>query len=168
MLKNETETKQINLLKTTAGLISVIAVVFGAVGFLSIRSYINRLGVPANAELSVDGYLQYGGRVFFTLCVHLVPVLLVIYLFRLLGAASAKKLRHIGAFFQKYWLQVALICLLAAATFLAELLLLNPKPIFSPGERPSVSGEFSDRTSVVFLIEGSIATTVFILWRLLK
>lgn len=61
-------------IKFLGGALPAATVMFGAVGFLSIRSFVNGIGLPEHASLSVDEYLQYGGRVFFSLIFQLLPL----------------------------------------------------------------------------------------------
>jgi len=110
----------------------VVTVVFGAVGFLSIRSFINGLGLPEHTALSVDDYLQYGGRVFFALIFRLLPLCLLLAI--LAAAAGEWKNRAPGGLeraVQSLWVPLCILVLAGVALFY-ETEVLSSRALFLP------------------------------------
>jgi hypothetical protein len=56
------------------------ATLFISTGFLAVRAYLNALGIPEHAGLSVNDYLQYGGRIVFVLALQLAPIMALVLL----------------------------------------------------------------------------------------
>ena len=117
----------------------VIHWVFTASGLLAIRAYLSGLGVPPVADLSVDGYLQQGGRFFFTLAAHLLivgPAMYIIY--ALLGCVVNLFSRPGREVRWAVWTIVGLLILSVMGIGLL-LFLLGRNPIFIPGHSSGVS-----------------------------
>jgi hypothetical protein len=148
------------LVPTTVALATAL---FTVMGFLSTRSYLSGLGLPEHTNLPLDGYIQYGGRFFFVLAVHLLPVGVSVGLFFLIGtslaswSASLQKLSQTGHFF------CLVLIIVGLATILTELSSLEPDPIFFPGRVRNISGDLRLR---LFLIE--VGGTLSVAWLVRK
>jgi hypothetical protein len=120
------------IIKYLGALIPVATLVFGAVGFLSIRSFTNGLGLPEHTTLSVDDYLQYGGRVFFGMIFQLLPLSVLL---ALLGAAVGEwKIRFPDISeraARSLWPLLGIVVLAGIAIFF-ETELLSSRPLFLP------------------------------------
>ncbi len=49
-------------------------------GFLAVRSYLGALGIPEHTAISVNDYLQYGGRIVFVLALQIAPLMALLLL----------------------------------------------------------------------------------------
>lgn len=146
----------------TGPVVALATALFGAMGFLATRSYLNGLGVPEHAAIALDEYAQQGGRFFFTLAAQLLPVsactLIVLQVCRMLVRRSAW-LRRVTASGHFSCLVLAAIAL---ATVVIELTCLPPDPVFAPGRILDVAGDLRSR---LFLIDAGLVTTVALLSR---
>lgn len=120
------------VIKFLGALFPVATVVLGAAGFLSIRSFINGVGLPEHTALSVDDYLQYGGRVFFGLIFQFLPLSLFLALLEMARvrwrnqypAAAERASRSV-------WPLLCIMVLALVAIFF-ETELLSSRPLFLP------------------------------------
>lgn len=140
-------------------IVALATALFTVMGFLSTRSYLSGLGLPEHTNLPLDGYIQYGGRLFFVLAVYLLPVGVSVGLLFLIGtalatwSASLRKLSQSGHFI------CVMLILLTLATVLTELSSLGQDPVFSPGRVRNISGDLHLR---LFLIE--VGATLAVAW----
>jgi hypothetical protein len=148
------------VLKFLGALFPVATVVFGAVGFLSIRSFINGVGLPEHTALSVDDYLQYGGRVFFGLIFQFLPLSVLL---ALLGAAMGEwKNRSPAAsewVVRSVWAVLGIV-ILAGVSIFYETELLSSRPLFLPWSVRSQESTLLLRRQF-YLIEALSAATGF-------
>jgi hypothetical protein len=129
-------------------------------GFLSTRSYLSGLGLPEHTNLPLDGYIQYGGRFFFVLAVHLLPVGVSVGLLFLIGTVVAGWFPWLHKLSQSGHFICLVLIVVALATVLNELSSLEPDPVFSPGRVRNISGDLRLR---LFLIEvGATLTAVWL------
>lgn len=123
-------------LKELSAIAALLATLFSAAGFLGVRAWLNRLGIPSHAELSPEGYLQHGGRLLFAVAVHLLPVCLALYLLLALGRGIRRQLAGRPARFPRPTTAAFLVVLLALAALLVELPQSSSGPVFEPGRSP--------------------------------
>jgi hypothetical protein len=76
--------------KQLASALSLLAATLTVAGFLAARSAINSLGLPAHAQISVDAYLQYGGRFVVGFTSHMLLIGLALYALVLLGRLARR------------------------------------------------------------------------------
>ena len=69
---------------SVGAIVSAITGLLAASGFLATRSYINTLGLPSHVSVSVEAYIQYGGRFIFTAIIHMALAGFFVYLVSLL------------------------------------------------------------------------------------
>ena len=110
----------------------VAAGILGGVGFLSIRSFVNGIGLPEHVTLSVDEYLQYGGRVFFGLIFQLLPLAAVLAAVVILFDLAVKHAPFVSRITDHFFLPPALALALASVGIYYETDLLSGRPLFLP------------------------------------
>jgi len=137
--------------------VALATALFTVMGFLSTRSYLSGLGLPEHTNLPLDGYIQYGGRFFFVLAVHLLPVSVSVGLLFLIGTTLATWLASLHKLSQTGHFVCFVLVIVALATVLIELSALEPDPVFSPGRVRNISGDLRLR---LFLTEIGAALTV--------
>jgi hypothetical protein len=144
-------------LAQTGPAVALASALFGAMGFLATRSYLNALGIPVHTVIALDDYAQQGGRFFFQLAAQLLPVGICTALLFLFVAALVRR----SARLRRWTESGPFICLfLAAITILAialELGCLSPETVFSPGRIRNVSPELRVR---LYLIEAAVVLTI--------
>lgn len=140
-------------------------------GFLAVRSYLGALGIPEHAAISVNDYLQYGGRIVFVLALQIAPLMALLLLAALpvlcfLRPESKNPQRGTG-------LCVAIV-LLAGVSIGVELYLLgdsssNQWPVFAAGRVRLVPSTMKLQLLAVEVLTAAVLLALFYwgagLWR---
>ncbi|MCP4717393.1 MAG: hypothetical protein GY868_19900 [Deltaproteobacteria bacterium] len=147
------------VLKRTSAAFGLLSVVFSAAGFLAVRSSINGLGVPSQAALSLDEYLQFGGRFFFTVTVHMLPICAIVYLLYLLGLGCSKLLKQKRSAAAGDLATSLVLAGFALVSIFFELILLGREPVFQPGSTYSMAAHNIDLL-ILLMLEAVAAGTL--------
>ncbi len=137
---NNTQENPLEVLKTFAGLLGLIAGLFSASGLLAVRAQLSGLGISSTAALSVDAYLQEGGRFIFSIVVHLIiltpPLYLLYVLFASVSLHLSKKDYNLN---NPAWNLISIIIVSMINVFFMNSL-LSHGAAFVAGQTPNIMG----------------------------
>ena len=110
------------------------ATLFTVTGFLATRAYLSALGIPEHAAISVNEYLQYGGRIIFVLAMQLAPLMALVLLAASPVLGFASRLADLSR--RLTWACLVFVMIAALSVYL-EFSLLASGPVFSNGRAHS-------------------------------
>lgn len=150
------------LVKQFATVLSLATAGLSVTGFLAARSAVNSLGLPAHVEISLDAYLQYGGRFVFAFLAHLLLIGAALYVLILLGRYARRFVPLRGPGPRTLAIGLAAVALTAISL---ELLLIDTPPSFGPRPPPAAAAGADRELALLLLIESLTVVAIAVLLR---